>query len=390
MLASLGMLIIAGWALSQLSKKVGLPPLVGMILAGIILGPSILNVISAPMIAVAPDLRTIALVIILVRAGLTLKLDDLKQAGRPAAMLCCVPAIFEIGGFLLLAPLLFDIPFAEAGVMGTVLAAVSPAVIVPAMIQIIDKGYGEAKKIPQMILAGASVDDVFVIVCFSFFTQLSLTGESNLLSLLKIPVSIILGILFGYIVGKGFVAFFKTVHVNDTLKVGFILSVAFILLALQDMMTYVPFSALLAVMCMAMVIGKDDFEVAERLAPRFQKLWTIAEIVLFTLVGVAVQLSAVSTVWLPAILVILCALVIRMVGVLVSVAGSPLTWKERFFTAGAYTPKATVQAATGTLPLQMGIASGEIILSVAVMAILITAPLGSIWIERSYPKLLQR
>lgn len=391
MLTSIALIFLVGMFLGWLFKRFGLPSLVGMILTGILLGPYVFNLLDDSILSISADLRQSALIIILFRAGVSLKITDLKKNGISAILLGFVPALFEILGVVIVGTLLFNLSLVEAALMGAVLSAVSPAVVVPSMIHIIDRGYGQKRKIPQTILAGASMDDIFVIVLFSSFLSLALGNEASVSSLFAIPLSIILGILFGGLAGFLSQRFFRVVHMRDTSKIIVLLSVSFLLLEIENKLTDIlPFSGLLAIMSMGLAINHFYPELALRLSSKYNKLWLAAQILLFVLVGATVDVSYAMNAGVRAILLITIALVFRMVGVIVSVLPSKLNRKEKLFTMISYTPKATVQAAIGGIPLAMGLASGQTILTVAVLSILITAPLGSFAIERAYPKLLDK
>ncbi|WP_074911740.1 cation:proton antiporter [Proteiniclasticum ruminis] len=391
MLFSLALIFLLGMFLGNVFEKLGLPKLLGMLLTGVLLGPYMLNYIDGSILGISSELRKIALIIILTRAGLNLDLKDLRKVGRPAMLLCFVPAVFEILGVTLLAPKFLGLGILDALILGTVVAAVSPAVIVPRMLKLMENGYGRDQKIPQMIMAGASVDDVFVIVLFTAFTGFALTGEMHLGEFLSIPVAIVLGVVTGGFVGLFLSWVFTRFHIRDTGKVLVILSMAFLLVSLEEMLQgIVGFSGLLAVMAMGILLQEKKYEVAKRLSGKFSKLWVAAELLLFVLVGASVNLSLVLTAGLPAVLLVLLALLFRILGVFLSLLKTPLTRKERAFSAMAYLPKATVQAAIGGLPLAMGLPSGEIILTVAVVSIVLTAPLGAILVDRSYKRLLVR
>lgn len=389
MLTSIALILLLGLLLGSLFTKMKLPGLLGMILVGIVLGPYALNLIDESILNISADLRQIALVIILTRAGLTLDTADLKKVGRPAVLMCFVPACFEIAGTVLLAPLLLGVTTLEAAIMGSVIAAVSPAVVVPRMIRLIEEGYGKEHGIPQLILAGASVDDVFVIVMFTAFTSLATTGNMSVSSFLQIPVSIVLGILSGVLVGIAFVKFFKRFHMRDSVKILIILSCSFLLLALQNRLEgIVPVSGLLAIMSFGMVI-KQKYEVlAVRLSSKYNKLWVAAEVFLFVLVGATVDMKYAVSAGIMAVVLVIGALCFRMLGVACSLIKTKLTKKERLFCMVAYTPKATVQAAIGGMPLALGLSCGQIVLTVAVLAILITAPFGAICMDHMYKKCL--
>ena len=391
MLTSIAIILISGLFLSFIFTKIKLPGLLGMILAGIVLGPHALNLIDSSILGISADLRQIALVIILTRAGLSLNLSDLKKIGRPAVLMCFVPALIEMTGTIIFAPMLFGIGVLDAAIMGSVLAAVSPAVVVPRMIKLIDEGYGKDKSIPKLILAGASVDDVFVIVVFTVLTAFASTGEITGMSFLQIPLSIILGILLGVIVGLCLVLFFKKIHIRDSVKVLIILSISFLLLeAEQRLEGVIPVSGLIAIMSMGITVNQKYNILSARLSVKYNKLWLGAEIFLFVLVGVAVDLKYAFSAGLSAIAIVLVALIFRMSGVALSLVKTDLDKKERLFCMLSYTPKATVQAAIGTIPLAMGLSSGSIVLTVAVISILVTAPFGAICIDKLHKKLLRK
>lgn len=389
MLISISFILLMGMFWGFICKKIKLPSLLGMIITGVILGPHALNLIDASILNISADLRKIALIIILTRAGLTLNLHDLKKVGRSAVLMCFLPASFEIVGMVILAPKLFQLSILEAAVTGAVVAAVSPAVIVPKMIKLMDEGYGINKGIPQLILAGASVDDVFVIVLFTAFTGLAQGEKISVIQFVNIPVSICLGILIGFFLGFILSKYFAKIHIRDTVKVMIILCISFILVTIEDNITgVITFSALIAIMFMGIAVQKYRKEVSIRLSLKFNKLWVCAEILLFVLVGATVDLHYVSTAAIPAILLILGVLCFRMLGVYLCCIRTELSKGERLFCMLAYMPKATVQAAIGGIPLSMGLACGNTVLTIAVMAILITAPLGAFLIDLTYKKLL--
>ena len=391
MLLSLALIFLCGLALGGIFWKLHLPQLLGMLLTGILLGPYVLNLLDSSILGISADLRQIALIIILTRAGLNLDLEDLKKVGRPAALLCFVPAAFEIAGMLLLAPRLLGISLLEAAVMGTVGAAVSPAVVVPGMLKLMEEGYGTQKSIPQMIMAGASVDDVFVIVLFTSFTGLAGGGGISAWDFVRIPVSILLGLAGGILCGMLLVVFFRKVHMRDSVKVIIILSLSFLLVTLEHALTgIVGFSGLLAVMRMGIALQKGRKEAAVRLSAKYSKLWVAAELLLFVLVGAAVDIPYAFRAGAAAAAVILGVLVFRMLGVLICLLGTELNRKEKLFCMFAYMPKATVQAAIGSVPLAMGLACGNIVLTVAVLAILITAPTGAFLIDFTYKRFLSK
>lgn len=391
MLLSVGLILLVGMSLGWLCKKLKLPSLLGMLLTGVVLGPYVLDLLDPSILNISAELRKIALIIILTRAGLGLDISGLKKIGRPAVLMCFVPASFELLGMMLIAPKLMGMSLLEAAIMGSVLAAVSPAVVVPRMVKLMDEGYGTAKGIPQLILAGASVDDVYVIVLLSTFTGMAQGGKASVLSFVNIPVSIILGIAIGLALGITLAFFFKKVHLRDTSKVLIILSISFLLAAAEDhLTTAITFSSLIAIMFLGVGLQKKRAEVANRLSAKFSKLWVAAEVFLFVLVGATVNIGYLGNVGVKALLVIIGALAFRMLGVFVCLLGTKLSSKERFFAMMAYTPKATVQAAIGGIPLAMGLACGETVLTVAVLAIVLTAPLGAFAIDFSYKKLLEK
>lgn len=390
MLTSLGLVLLLGMALGALAKRLKLPSLVGMLIAGMILGPYALNLLSDSLLNISADLRQLALIIILTRAGLSLDVEALKRVGRPAVLMCFVPACFEIVGMTLLAPLLLGVSTLDAAIMGAVVGAVSPAVIVPRMIRLSEEGWGVDRGIPQLILAGASVDDVFVIVMFTAFTGLA-SGGTGLTAgaVLGVPASILTGIVAGLALGWLLAQWFRRVHMRDSVKVVILLSLAFLLVAAEDALEGIfPFSGLLAVMGAGVGLQKWRAVVAQRLSLKFSKLWVAAEVALFVLVGAAVDLRYALSAGVMAILAVLGALCFRAVGVLVCVSGAHFSGKEKLFCVLGYLPKATVQAAIGGVPLAMGLGCGQIVLTVAVIAILVTAPLGALAIDRSYSKLL--
>ena len=390
MLTSLGLVLLLGMALGALAKRLKLPSLVGMLIAGMILGPYALNLLSDSLLNISADLRQLALIIILTRAGLSLDVEALKRVGRPAILMCFVPACFEILGMTLLAPALLGVSTLDAAIMGAVVGAVSPAVIVPRMIRLSEEGWGVDRGIPQLILAGASVDDVFVIVMFTAFTGLA-SGGTGLTAgaVLSIPASILTGVAAGLLLGWLLAQWFRRVHMRDSVKVVILLSLAFLLVAAEDALEGIfPFSGLLAVMGAGVGLQRWRSVVAQRLSLKFSKLWVAAEVALFVLVGAAVDLRYALSAGIMAILAVLGALCFRAVGFLVCVSGAHFSPKEKLFCVLGYLPKATVQAAVGGVPLAMGLDCGQIVLTVAVIAILVTAPLGALAIDRSYPKLL--
>ncbi|MDB1940507.1 cation:proton antiporter [Clostridium tertium] len=390
MLTSIALIILLGLFIGSIFTKLKLPSLVGMILIGIILGPHMLNLLDSSIIGISYELRQIALVIILTRAGLALDIKDLKKVGRPAILMCFIPATLEILGFIILGPKLLNLPILDSAILGTVIAAVSPAVIVPRMLKLMEEGYGTNKSIPQLILAGASVDDIFVIVLFTSFTSIATTGSNfSISSIIEIPISIIIGIILGILTGIVLVYLFKKIHIRDSIKILIILSVSFLFITIEDLLKgFIPISGLLAVMSLGATILKIYSKLARRISNKYSKLWVGAEVFLFVLVGASVDIKYVMNSGIITIILILGALVFRIFGVLLSLIKTEMNFKERLFSAIGYMPKATVQAAIGALPLSMGLASGEIILTVAVLSIIITAPLGATLIDNTYKKLL--
>ncbi len=389
MLLSIALILVVGMAMGWICRKVKLPSLLGMLLTGIVLGPYVLNLLDDSILSISSELRKIALIIILTRAGLGLDLTGLKKIGRPAVFMCFVPASFEMLGMILLAPKIMGVSVLEAAVMGAVLAAVSPAVVVPRMVKLMEEGYGTKQGIPQLILAGASVDDVYVIVLFSTFLGMMQGKGVSAVSFINIPVSILLGIAIGLILGAALSLYFEKVHIRDTAKVLIILSISFFLVVIEDtLMTPITFSALIAIMFIGIGLKKKREVVAVRLSAKYGKLWVAAEIFLFVLVGATVNITYLKNVGVKALILIAGALIFRMLGVLVCLLKTEFTGKERLFVMMAYTPKATVQAAIGGIPLSLGLACGDIVLTVAVLAIVLTAPLGAFAIDLSYKKLL--
>lgn len=391
MLWSLALVFLGGLLAGEVFRRLRLPPLLGMLLVGIAFGPYALGLLDDSLLAISADLRKIALIIILTRAGLSLDIGDLRKVGRSAVLLCFVPATFEIVGTVILAPRLLGVSVLEAAIIGSVIAAVSPAVVVPRMLRLMDEGYGAKQGIPQMILAGASVDDVYVIVLFSSFTSLASGGTLSPLDFVRIPTSLVLGIAAGVLCGLVLAWWFSHVHMRDSIKVVIFLALSFVLVTIEDHCTgIIGFSGLLAVMSMGIMLGQRIPVVSKRLSAKYDRLWVGAELLLFVLVGAMVNVAYVAYAGVAAILLILGAMVFRMAGVFASVLGTKLNGKERAFCMLAYTPKATVQAAIGGVPLAMGLACGETVLTVAVLAILITAPFVAIAIDCTYKKWLQR
>ena len=395
MLTSLALIFLVGLAMAAMVQQLKLPRIIGMLITGIVVGPYVLDWLDPSILSISADLRQMALIIILLKAGLSLNLSDLKKVGRPAVMMSFVPASFEILGYVLLAPRLLGVTVMEAAVMGAVLGAVSPAVVVPRMVNLMETGYGTKQGIPQMILAGASCDDIFVIVLFTTFTGMAQGGTPKVMDFANIPISIVLGVALGAGVGWLLSSFFETAYahrhcVRNSTKVIVVLGVSFTLMAVETWLEgVVSVSGLLAVVSMACVVKiKSPTSVSQRLSEKFGKLWIAAEVLLFVLVGAAVDVRYTLGAGGAAVLMIACALLFRAVGVCLCVAGTKLTRKERLFCVIAYLPKATVQAAIGSVPLAMGLSCGPIVLSVAVLGILITAPLGAIGMDLTHQTLL--
>ncbi|MDD5663549.1 MAG: cation:proton antiporter [Victivallaceae bacterium] len=388
MLTSLAWIFLLGMFAAYVFKRLKLPNLLGMLLTGILLGPYVFNLLDGSILAISPDLRQLALIIILARVGLSLDLDDLKKVGRPAILMCWLPATFEIIGIIILAPWLLGVSILDAAIIGTVVAAVSPAVIVPRMLDLMERGYGSKKSIPQLIMAGASVDDVFVIVIFTSLVAIA-KGENAMLwqNLAGIPVSIITGIMAGALTGYGLVLWFKHYHMRDSAKILIMLSVSFLFIAFEKL-ELIPFSGLVAVICVGIAILKLYEILAVRLSMKFSKLWVAAEVLLFVLVGATVDLQYALSAGLLILLMVILALCFRMAGVWMCLIKTPLKFRERLFCMFAYIPKATVQAAIGAIPLGLGLPCGQIVITVAVISILVTAPLGAVAIDLSYKKFL--
>ena len=397
MLTSLSLIFLVGLAMGAICQRLKLPRIIGMLATGIVLGPYVLDMLDPSRLSISSELRKMALIIILIKAGLSLDLSDLKKAGRPAVLLSFVPATFELMGYIVCAPLILGVSRVDAAVMGAVLAAVSPAVVVPRMVSLIEKRYGTKKAIPQMILAGASCDDIFVIVLFTTFLSMAQGGSVSVTNFINIPVSIVLGVILGAVTGWGLYLFFETSYahrhcVRNSMKVIIVLGFSFLLVSIESWLEgKVAISGLLAVVSMACVLKlKSTAFVSKRLSEKFGKLWLAAEVILFVLVGAAVDIRYMLGAGIAAVVMIITALLFRTAGVLICLIKTPLSAKERLFCVIAYLPKATVQAAIGSVPLAAGLPSGNIILSVAVLAIIITAPLGALVIDSSYKRLLEK
>ena len=391
MLLSISLILLVGMSVGWICQKMKLPSLLGMLVTGMVLGPYMLNLLDDSILGISAELRKIALIIILTRAGLGLDLSGLKKIGRPAVLMCFVPASLELLGILVIAPKLLGISMLEAAILGAVLAAVSPAVVVPRMVKLMEEGYGVREGIPQLILAGASVDDVYVIVLFSTFLGMIQGESASVIHFINIPISIFLGVGIGFLIGVILAYYFKKVHIRDTSKVLIILSISLLLVVLEDHLTIpITFSALIAIMFIGIGLQKKREVVARRLSVKYGKLWVAAEVFLFVLVGATVNIGYLSKVGVNALVVIAVALIFRMFGVFLCLLGTSLDKKERLFAMMAYTPKATVQAAIGGIPLSLDLACGEIVLTVAVLAIVLTAPAGAFAMDLSYKKFLKK
>ena len=389
MLTSLAFIFILGLGLASIVEKLRLPRLVGMLISGIIIGPYALDLIAPSIIDISLDIRKMALIVILIRAGLALNIQELKQVGRPAILMSFVPACFEMLVVVLIAPSLLGISRLDAAIVGVVLAAVSPAVIVPKMLNLMEKKIGTSKSIPQMIMSAGTIDDLFLITLFTVFTGMAMGGEFTFSSLATVPIAVITGLIIGLIVGYILCQYFKKYHIRDSIKVIIIMSISFFLVTLEHILEgIVPFSGLLAVMALGIALLQFYAKLASRLSNKFSKIWIVAEILLFVLVGVSLDINYALSAGLPVIILIFTALIGRMVGVYISLLGTKLNSKEKLFCMLAYIPKATVQAAIGSIPISMGLDCGPIVLTVAVISILITAPLGAFAIDRTYDKLL--
>ena len=397
MLNSLALIFLAGLSLAAICQRIKLPRIIGMLMTGIILGPFVLDLFDPSILGISSELRQMALVIILIKAGLSLNISDLKKVGRPAILMSFLPAVFEILAFVFLAPTILKVTRIEALIIGAVLGAVSPAVVVPRMVQLMEEKYGTNKSIPQMILAGASLDDVFVIVLFTTFIGMAQGESASVMDFINIPVSIISGILIGAAAGFFLAWFFETNYshknlVRNSMKVIIVLGTSFLLLAVEEWLENIlPVSGLLAIMSMAMVLAMRSVpEVTKRLQEKYGKLWIAAEVILFVLVGAAVDIRYTLEAGAGAVLMIFIGLICRSIGTWLCMLGTNLNKKEKLYCVIAYLPKATVQAAIGSVPLSLGLSCGNIVLSVAVLSILITAPLGAIGMDLIYKKLLTK
>lgn len=391
MLLSVALIVLLSLIFAYLFNLLKLPRMIGMLLAGILLGPYVLDLIDPSILNISAELRQISLIVILIRAGLSLDLNDLKKIGRPALLLSFIPALFEFIVIMVVAPLFFDITLIEAAIIGAIVAAVSPAIIVPRMIKLMERGYGKKKPIPQLILAGASIDDVFVIILFTSLVQSYQTNTFSIQSILLIPVSLVLGIVLGVLIGVILVKLFKKYHMRDTIKVLIIFSMGFLMIALENSLKdVIMISGLVSVMVLGGTILNQYQILAHRLVNKFEKIWVVAEIMLFVLVGAVLDISVIPGIGIFAIILVFIGLLGRMLGVMISLIKTKLNQKEKFFVGISYIPKATVQAAIGAIPLSLGFMSGQLMLSIAVLSIVITAPIGAFLMDLSYSKLLDK
>ena len=391
MLLSVALIVLLSLIFAYLFNLLKLPRMIGMLLAGILLGPYVLDLIDPSILNISAELRQISLIVILIRAGLSLDLNDLKKIGRPALLLSFIPALFEFIVIMVVAPLFFDITLIESAIIGAIVAAVSPAIIVPRMIKLMERGYGKKKPIPQLILAGASIDDVFVIILFTSLVQSYQTNTFSIQSILLIPVSLVLGIVLGVAIGVILVKLFKKYHMRDTIKVLIIFSMGFLMIALENSLKdVIMISGLVSVMVLGGTILNQYQILAHRLVNKFEKIWVVAEIMLFVLVGAVLDISVIPGIGIFAIILVFIGLLGRMLGVMISLIKTKLNQKEKLFVGISYIPKATVQAAIGAIPLSLGFMSGQLMLSIAVLSIIITAPIGAFLMDLSYSKLLDK
>ena len=404
MIINLAIVIIIALLMAFLFEKAKLPGLLGMLFTGVFLGPYMRQIIfetfqlkqtifweylfiNKDLIHLSSELRTTALIVILIRAGLGLNREVLNKIGKTAVKMSCIPGLME-GGIIILAAMYFlKLSFVEAGTLGFIIAAVSPAVVVPSMLNFKEKGLGKEKEIPTLILAGASIDDVFAITIFGVFLNLAMGKSQNIvMTLLNIPFSIILGIVVGGLLGYLLVKFFKKYRgIRDTKKVLIFMTIAILFHELEQ---FIPIASLIGIMTMGFVILEKYDILAHRLARKFNKVWVLAEIILFVLIGSAVNIDEIFTSGFIGLGIIAIGLAGRSIGVMISLYKSGLNIREKLFCVIAYIPKATVQAAIGAIPLSMGLASGNIILAIAVLSIVVTAPLGLIGIRWFGPKYL--
>lgn len=389
MLLSVALIILISLSLNAIFVKIKIPGLIAFIITGIVLGPSVLNMIDPEILDLSVDLREIALIVILLRAGLTLDLNDLKKVGRPAILLSFLPATVEILFIGFISPMIFGITYIEGFMLGSIVAAVSPAVVVPRMIQLIEKKRGTNKQIPQMILAGSSIDDIYAIVIFTIFLQVYQTNQFSVITILLFPVTLVVSLILGILLGLLLVKLFKWLHIRDTIKVLVIFAVSFLLIVFENFMKdFFSISGLLAVIALGGAILKQYPILAKRLTSKFSKIWVVAEIMLFVLVGAVVDISVLKTAGIMAVILVVSALIVRMLAVILAITKTNLNFKEKLFTCLAYIPKATVQAAIGAIPLSYGVPAGNLILTISVLAIFISAPIGAISMDRLNTKLL--
>ena len=390
MLNSLALIILLGLVSAMILEKIKLPNIIGMLIVGIMLGPSMFNMLDESLLSISGDIKEIALIIILLKAGLSLDLTDLKKVGRPAVLLCFLPATFEILGFIIFGPKLLGLTLLESAILGAVMGAVSPAVIVPRMTFLLENGYGK-KGLPQMVIAGSSADDVYVIVIFTALLALAKGSKISIMSFLNIPISIILGILMGVLVGFIMVYLFKNYKLRNTYKVIILLSICFLFVSIEKSLEgKLAISGFLAIMAMGVTIFNKYPSLSKIFQVKFSKMWLISEIILFVLVGASVNISYAFKAGLGTIVIIFIALLFRMLGTYLCLLKTKFNNKERLFTCITQIPKATVQAAIGGVPLEMGLLCGNPVLTVAVLSIIITAPLGSILIDKTQYKLLKK
>lgn len=391
MIFNLAIIAIFAVSMNMLCEKIKLPGLLGMVITGIILGPFCLDFISPDLLKMSAELRTAALIVILIRAGLGINRDTMNKVGIPALKMSFIPGCVEGGVIILAARYLLGLPWLEAGMLGFIIAAVSPAVVVPQMLDLKAKGLGCNKEVPTLVLAGASLDDVFAITIFTMFLNLALRKSSNILIMLaKVPLGIVIGILMGAICGYFLIKIYKMIEMRDTVKVLIFIIGAVTLHEIETYKDIIPIASLLGIMAMGFIILEMDNDLAHRLASKFNKVWVFAEILLFVLIGAQVNITVAFKAGLAGAAIIAVGLIGRSIGVWLSLLGSDLNRRERLFCVFAYFPKATVQAAIGAIPLSYGIASGDIILAIAVLSIIFTAPLGAILIRSSAPRLLDK
>ncbi len=391
MLLSLALILLSGLLLGGLMKSLRLPALTGYMLAGFLTGPFCLGWLDSSLLQISPEIRRIALVIILMKAGLSLDLDDLRRIGRPAVLLCFVPATCEIAAFLLLCPHLLGLSLLESALLGAVMAAVSPAVVVPRMTRMMDEGIGTRKGIPQMIVAGASADDVYVIAIFSAMLSLSSGGSVSAWDFLQIPLSMVTGILAGAAAGLAASFLLARIRCGSVERFLILLSVSFLLLSLEEALSpFFSLSGLLGVMSLCITLRRREAALASACAGLCGRVWTGAEIFLFALVGAIVDLQVIRQAGLAMVLMLCAGLCLRLAGTWLCVSGKGLTFREKLFCAFCETPKATVQAAIGGIPLSAGLACGNTVLAFAALAILLTAPAGALLIDSTCRRWLRQ